>query len=91
MLFGSYRNLPTVRPYVNDNPLYPAKTAPSYIYTNFAVTTLSKNGEDIRQERAAQINLNADYKFTDWLSLKLIGGYAYQNSSRVKQVKTFDL
>lgn len=32
-----------------------------------------------------------DYKFTDWLSLKLIGGYAYQNSSRVKQVKTFDL
>ena len=91
MLFGSYRNLPTVRPYVNDNPLYPAKTSPSYIYTNFAVTTLSKNGEDIRKERVAQINLNADYKFTDWLALKLIGGYSFQNSSRVKQVKAFDL
>lgn len=91
MLFGSYRNLPTVRPYVNDNPLYPAKTAPSYIYTNFAVTTLSKNGEDTRRERAVQINLNADYKFTDWLSLRLIGGYSFQNSSRIKQVKTFDL
>ncbi len=91
MLFGSYRNLPTVRPFVNDNPMYPAKTAPSYIWTNFAVTTMSKNGEDVRKERVAQINLNAEYKFTDWLSLRLIGGYSFLHSSRTKQVKTFDL
>lgn len=90
MLFGAYRNLPTMRPYVNDNPLYPAKTS-SYIYTNFAVTTLGKNGEDLRKERAVQFNIDATYKFTDYLSLKLIGGYALQYWGRSKQVKTFDL
>ena len=91
MLFGSYRNLPTVRPFVNDNPLYPAKTAPSYIWTNFAATTMSKTGEDVRKERAAYVNLNAEYRFTDWLTLKLIGGYSFAHNSRSKQVKAFDL
>lgn len=90
MLFGSYRNLPTVRPYVNDNPLYPAKTS-TYIYTNFATTTLGRNGEDIRKERSVQFNIDATYKFTDYLSLKLIGGYSLQYWGRTKQVKTFNL
>lgn len=45
----------------------------------------------MRKERAVQFNIDATYKFTDYLSLKLIGGYALQYWGRSKQVKTFDL
>lgn len=73
-LFAIYRNLPTVRPYANDNPLYPAKTSTNNS-TNFAILNYDISGtyEDIW--RVMQLNLSAEYQIIDGLKLNLLGGY----------------
>lgn len=58
-LFGIFRNLPTERPYANDNPNYPATT------TNFASNnaTFPLSGYNNELFRTLQTTFNLDYNF----------------------------
>lgn len=73
-LFAIYRNLPTIRPYANDNPNYPAKTSTNNS-TNFAILNYDLSGKYEDTWRVMQLNLTAEYQILDNLKLNLLGGY----------------
>lgn len=73
-LFAIYRNLPTKRPYANDNPNYPAKTS-SENSTNFAILNYDLSGKYEDTWRVIQLNLSAQYDIMKGLKLNLLGGY----------------
>lgn len=73
-LFAIYRNLPTARPFANDNPLYPARTA-SNTETNFAMLNYDLSGEFKDTWRVMQLNFNAEYKFSENLKWTGLVGY----------------
>lgn len=75
-LFAIYRNLPTIRPYANDNPNYPAKTS-SGGDTNFAIFNYDQSGKYQDKWRVIQTNFNAEYKLTPQLTMKGIFGYFF--------------
>lgn len=77
--FGTYRNLPTRRPYANDNPDYPTMTSSSS-ETNFAWLTYDLSGEYKETWRVAQLQGTAEYDIIDGLKAKAMVGYylAYQ-------------
>lgn len=72
--FGTYRNLPTKRPYANDNPNYPTLTS-SNAATNFAWLTYDLSGEYKNTWRVAQLQANAEYDIFDGLKAKAMVGY----------------
>lgn len=78
--FGTYRNLPTKRPFANDNPKYPTMTS-SNAATNFAWLNYELSGEFKETWRVAQMQATAEYDIWDGLKLKGMAGYyfAYQN------------
>ncbi len=59
-LLGIFRNIPTLRPFANDNPNYPRNNG---IYTQFnpALYTYDKTGYLDQTWRVLQTNLSADY------------------------------
>lgn len=73
-LFAIYRNLPTIRPYANDNPNYPAKTSTNNS-TNFAILNYDLSGKYEDTWRVMQLNLSAEYQIMDGFKLNLLGGY----------------
>lgn len=78
--FGTYRNLPTKRPYANDNPKYPTMTSSS-AETNFAWLNYDLSGKFEETWRVAQLQATAEYNIVDGLKAKALVGYylAYQN------------
>ena len=89
-LFAIYRNLPTARPYANDNPLYPARTA-SNTETNFAMLNYDLSGEFKDTWRVMQLNFNAEYKINDHLKLNGLMGYYLANRWMDNQEFTYKL
>jgi TonB-linked outer membrane protein, SusC/RagA family len=89
-LFAIYRNLPTVRPFANDNPDYPAKTS-SGGETNFGMLTYDKAGEFEETWRVIQLNISAEYKVTDFLNLKAQGGYYLADRTLFNHEYTYKL
>ena len=77
-LVGSYRNLPTVRPFANDNPKYPAKTNNDYTM-NFGLLNYDISGTYRDTWRIAQINGNIEYEILKGLKLKGLFGYYLAN------------
>lgn len=77
-LFAVYRNLPTVRPYANDNPLYPAKTSAGG-ETNFSMLDYDLAGSYKEVWRVMQLNFNGEYAFTPYLKAKGMVGYYLAN------------
>lgn len=77
--FATYRNLPTKRPFANDNPNYPQKVS-SESDTNFGLLNYTMSGIYTEKWRVAQLNAHADYEIMDGLKLQWLGGYylAYQ-------------
>ena len=73
-IFATYRNLPTARPYANDNPAYPALTS-SVPATNFAMLNYELSGKFVDTWRVAQLNFNAEYEIIPGLKAKALGGY----------------
>lgn len=73
-LFAIYRNLPTARPFANDNPDYPAKTS-SNNATNFGMLNYERAGKLQETWRVIQLNLSAEYQIIDQLKLNVLGGY----------------
>lgn len=78
--FGTYRNLPTKRPFANDNPMYPTMTS-SDASTNFGWLNYDLSGEYKETWRVAQLQATAEYDIIDGLKAKALVGYylAYQN------------
>lgn len=78
--FATYRNLPTKRPFANDNPNYPTMTSSSS-ETNFAWLNYDLSGKYEETWRVAQLNATAEYDIFDGLKAKALVGYslAYQN------------
>ncbi|WP_106829421.1 SusC/RagA family TonB-linked outer membrane protein [Parabacteroides pacaensis] len=85
-----YRNLPTVRPYANDNPKYPAKTS-SYGDSNFAILNYDISGKAEETFRVAQLNFNAEYEIIDGLKLKGVFSYFYSQKYADNQEYTYKL
>lgn len=52
-------NLPTIRPYANDNPKYPARTS-TYGDSNFAILNYDISGKSEETFRVAQLNFTAE-------------------------------
>jgi len=89
-LFAIYRNLPTIRPYANDNPNYPAKTS-SGGDTNFAIFNYAQSGKYQDRWRVIQMNLNAEYAIMPNLRLKGTVGYFFAHQWMDNQEYSFKL
>ena len=78
--FATYRNLPTKRPYANDNPAYPTMTSSSS-ETNFAMLNYDLSGKYQETWRVIRLNADVEYQIIDGLKAKALLGYnlAYQN------------
>ncbi|GHT22271.1 SusC/RagA family TonB-linked outer membrane protein [Bacteroidia bacterium] len=74
-LFATYRNLPTQRPFANDNPNYPAHTQQSEI--NFGMLSYDRSGHFNEVWRVGQLNFNAEYEIIKGLKLEGKLGYYY--------------
>jgi TonB-linked SusC/RagA family outer membrane protein len=73
-MFATYRNLPTKRPYANDNPAYPAMVS-SEADTNFAILNYKLSGKYQDKWRVIQLNGNAEYDIFRGLKAKWLVGY----------------
>jgi TonB-linked SusC/RagA family outer membrane protein len=74
-LFAIYRNLPTQRPFANDNPNYPARVQGTE--TNFGMLSYDKSGHFNETWRVGQLNFNAEYEIIKGLKLEGKLGYYY--------------
>lgn len=77
--FAVYRNLPTKRPFANDNPDYPQRVS-SEMDTNFGLLNYTLSGIYQNKWRVGQLNGHIDYEILDGLKLRWLAGYylAYQ-------------
>ncbi len=89
-IFGTYRNLPTARPFANDNPLYPTLTSTDP-GTNFAWLNYDQSGKYTETWRVAQLNANAEYKLYDGLTAKALVGYYYASQKLDNHEFTYKL
>lgn len=89
-IFGTYRNLPTARPFANDNPNYPTMTSTD-ASTNFAWLNYDLSGKYEQTWRVVQLNANAEYKIFDGLTAKALVGYYYANQNMNNQEYTYKL
>lgn len=87
-IFAVYRNLPTVRPFANDNPDYPARTAAAG-YTNFAI--FGKTGYQIDRWKVLQSNFTAEWEVIKNLKLKGLFSYFFANRRYDNQENSFKL
>lgn len=78
--FGTYRNLPTKRPFANDNPNYPTMTSSSS-ETNFGWLNYDLSGKFQETWRVMRLNADVEYDIIAGLKAKALFGYnlAYQN------------
>ena len=88
--FGTYRNLPTKRPYANDNPNYPTMTS-SNAATNFAWLNYDLSGEFQETWRVAQLQATAEYDIWDGLKAKAMVGYFLNYHVKNNQEYTYKL
>lgn len=89
-LFASYRNLPTSRPFANDNPAYPTQTS-ARSDTNFAMLNYDLSGKMEETTQVAQLNFNAEYDIWDGLKVKGVFSYQYSNYQLDNQEYTYKL
>jgi TonB-linked SusC/RagA family outer membrane protein len=89
-LFAIYRNLPTARPFANDNPKYPTKTS-ALNETNFGMLTYDQAGQYKEVWRVMQLNLDAEYEIMDGLSVKGVFGYYFASKWMDNQEYTYKL
>ena len=84
--FAVFRNLPTKRPYANDNPLYPQKVSDDP-QTNFAVMNYALSGYNKDEWRVIQLQANAEYDLLNGFKVKALGSYYYAN--RVNDIQEY--
>ncbi|OLE58123.1 MAG: hypothetical protein AUG74_17475 [Bacteroidetes bacterium 13_1_20CM_4_60_6] len=89
-IFGILRQLPTERPYANDNPNYPALTSDGA--SNWATLNYGISGTFYNKWRVGQANFTADYA-TPIEGLKAAGRYSYYLADNMEETfeYTYDL
>ncbi len=86
-LLGQFRNLPTERPYANDNPAYPATN--NNFATNYATFPYSGYTNTLR--RTLQTSFDVEYKFPiEGLTATGMYAFFYNNSFENIFEKTYD-
>ncbi|GBU06954.1 SusC/RagA family TonB-linked outer membrane protein [Bacteroidales bacterium] len=75
-IYASFRNLPTSRPFANDNPNYPAQTS-SDASSNFAMLNYERSGKFEETWRVIQMNFTADYDIGAGFKAKALGSYYF--------------
>ena len=88
--FGTYRNLPTRRPFANDNPNYPTLTSTDP-GTNFAWLTYDLSGKYEDTWRVIQLNFDAEYEIADGLKAKALVSYYLANQRMDNHEYTYKL
>lgn len=88
--FATYRNLPTKRPFANDNPNYPTMTSTDP-GTNFAWLTYDLAGKYKETWRVLQLNFDAEYDLFDGLKVKGMVSYYLANQRLDNQEYTYKL
>jgi TonB-linked SusC/RagA family outer membrane protein len=88
--FGTYRNLPTRRPFANDNPLYPTLTSTNPA-TNFGWLTYELSGTYQNTWRVGQLNFDAEYELFDGLKAKGLFSYYLANQRLDNHEYTYKL
>lgn len=89
-IFATYRNLPTKRPFANDNPNYPQMTSTDKS-TNFAILNYERSGKYQEDWRVIQLNANAEYEVIDGLKIKALVGYFLANQNLNNHEYTYKL
>jgi TonB-linked SusC/RagA family outer membrane protein len=87
---AAYRNLPTARPYANDNPKYPALTS-SYGDSNFAILNDAISGTSKEVFRVAQVNMDAEYELIKGMKIKGVFSYFFSQKYANVQEYTYNL
>ncbi|HWK56081.1 MAG TPA: SusC/RagA family TonB-linked outer membrane protein [Parapedobacter sp.] len=88
--FATFRNLPTVRPFANDNPDYPTLTSTDP-GTNFGWLNYDLAGERTETWRVSQLNFDAEYDIIDGLTAKALVGYYYASRRMDNHEYTYKL
>ncbi len=88
--FGTFMNLPTVRPFANDNPDYPTLTSTDP-GTNFGWLNYELSGERTETWRVSQLNFDAEYDIIDGLKAKALVGYYYASQRMDNHEYTYKL
>ena len=88
-LFAIYRNLPTQRPFANDNPSYPARTQQGE--TNFGMLSYDRSGHVNDKWRVGQLNFNAEYEIIPGLKAEGKFGYYFAHHWLDNQEYTYKL
>lgn len=88
--FGTYRNLPTRRPFANDNPKYPTLTS-TEAGTNFAWLTYDLSGKYEDTWRVVQLNVDAEYEILHGLKARALASYYLANQRLDNQEYTYKL
>lgn len=88
--FGTYRNLPTVRPFANDNPNYPTLTS-NDPGTNFGWLNYDLSGKMQNTWRVSQLNFDAEYELMDGFTAKALVGYYFANQRLDNHEYTYKL
>lgn len=76
----SYRNLPTKRPYANDNPLYPQNSAGGDWTYSYALVDPIRSGIESNTTRNFQINSNLEISIIDGLKARAQVAYAFTSN-----------
>lgn len=88
--FGTFRNLPTRRPFANDNPLYPTLTSTNPA-TNFGWLTYDLSGNFQNTWRVGQLNFDAEYELFDGLTARGLFSYYLANQRLDNHEYTYKL
>lgn len=88
--FATFRNLPTRRPFANDNPLYPTMTS-TEAGTNFGWLTYDLSGRFEETWRVAQLNFEVEYEIMDGLKARALASYYLANQRLDNQEYTYKL
>lgn len=89
-VFGTYRNLPTIRPFANDNPKYPALTSGNKD-VNFGLLNYETSGKYQDDWRVMQLTFNGEYNIIDGLTAKAQFGFYYGQREQNNQENEWDL
>lgn len=89
-IFATYRNLPTRRPFANDNPLYPQRSSAG-ADTNFGFLNYDMSGSFTNKWRVIQLNANLNYDIFDGLKLSWLAGYYLGYQQLNNQEYTYSL
>lgn len=88
--FGIYRNLPTRRPFANDNPKYPTRTS-NEDSTNMGWLTYELAGNWDEKKRVMQLVGNFEYDIFDGLLLRAQASYMFDQYHMDNQEYTYKL